>query len=52
MPIKHPSSIQLFLVKVLEELNFLTIDDAIRNIIPPIRAIPGSQTQMKGLVLE
>ena len=42
MAMKHASNIQLFLAKVLEGLNFLTIDDATRNIVPPIRAIPGS----------
>jgi hypothetical protein len=44
MPIakKAPSKIQLFLRKVFDELNFLTIDDIIKNIVPPMRAIPGS----------
>ncbi len=32
----------MFLKKVLDELNFLTTDEAIRNIVPPIKAIPGS----------
>ena len=32
----------MFLRKVLDELNFLTTDEAIRNIVPPMRAIPGS----------
>ena len=39
---KPPSKIQLFLRKVFDELNFLTIDDIIKNIVPPMRAIPGS----------
>ena len=39
---KAPIKIQLFLIKVLDELNFLTIDEAIKNIVPPMRAMPGS----------
>jgi hypothetical protein len=39
---KAPIKIQLFLTKVFDELNFLTIDDTIKNIVPPMRAIPGS----------
>jgi hypothetical protein len=39
---KAPSKIQLFLRKVFDELNFLTIDEIIKNIVPPMRAIPGS----------
>ena len=48
---KPPSKIQLFLMKVLDELNLFTNDDIIRNIVPPIRAMPGSPKtkEMPGL---